>query len=212
MKIALINEISQSAKNSVICDTLKAVVEPLGHKVYNYGMYSAEDKEQLSYVQVGILTALLLNSGACDFVITGCGTGEGAMIACNAFPGVHCGYVVDSTDAYLFTQVNNGNAIAMPFAKGWGLGSEINLRYVFERLFESEWGLGYPPARAVPQQKSKIVLDEVKRVTHNDIVYILKNLDRELVLGAIAGKNFSEYFFANCKDERIAECVRELLE
>ena len=48
MKIALINENSQAAKNSLIEATLKSVVEPLGHTVYNYGMYSAEDKEQLT--------------------------------------------------------------------------------------------------------------------------------------------------------------------
>ena len=42
---------------------------------------------QLTYVQVGILAAVLLNSGAADYVITGCGTGEGAMLACQFFPG-----------------------------------------------------------------------------------------------------------------------------
>ena len=57
MKIALINENSQAAKNALICDTLKKVVEPMGHEVFNYGMYSAEDEAQLTYVQVGILTA-----------------------------------------------------------------------------------------------------------------------------------------------------------
>lgn len=91
MKIALINENSQAAKNSIICDTLKKVVEPLGHEVHNYGMYSAEDPNSLTYVQIGILTAVLLNYGAADFVITGCGTGEGAMLACNSFPKVLCG-------------------------------------------------------------------------------------------------------------------------
>lgn len=211
MKIALINENSQAAKNKIIEDTLRTVVEPLGHEVFNYGMYSAEDKEQLTYVQIGILSAILLNSGACDLVITGCGTGEGAMLACNAFPGVLCGHVVDPTDAYQFTQVNNGNAIALPFAKGWGWGAELNLQYVFEKLFVSEWGLGYPRERAVPEQRNKRILDEVKKVTHNDIVYILEHLDRELVLGAIAGKHFEEYFFQNCKDERIAACVKRLL-
>ena len=114
MKIALINENSQAAKNGVIVETLKKVVEPLGHEVFNYGMYSADDAEQLTYVQIGILAAILLNSGAADLVITGCGTGEGACLACNAFPGVLCGHVVDPTDAYQFTQVNNGNCIAMP--------------------------------------------------------------------------------------------------
>ena len=87
MKIALINENSQAAKNEMICATLKSVVEPMGHEVFNYGMYSAEDTHQLTYVQNGILAAVLLNSGAADFVITGCGTGEGAMLACNAPTG-----------------------------------------------------------------------------------------------------------------------------
>ena len=211
MKIALINENSQAAKNELICNTLKSVVEPLGHEVFNYGMYSAEDKEQLTYVQIGILSAVLLNSGAADLVITGCGTGEGAMLACNSFPGVLCGHVVDPTDAYQFTQVNNGNAIAMPFAKGWGWGCELNLQYVFEKLFVSEWGLGYPRERAVPEQRNKKILDEVKKVTHTDMVYILENLDRDLAKGAVAGPKFKEYFFANCKCDKIRAAVEKLL-
>ncbi len=211
MKIALINENSQAAKNALIESTLKSVVEPLGHEVFNYGMYSAEDKEQLTYVQIGILSAILLNSGACDLVITGCGTGEGAMLACNSFPGVLCGHVVDPTDAYQFTQVNNGNAISMPFAKGWGWGCELNLQYVFEKLFVSEWGLGYPRERAVPEQRNKKILDEVKKVTHTDMVYILENLDRDLAKGAVAGPKFKEYFFANCKCDKIRAAVEKLL-
>lgn len=34
MKIALINENSQAAKNEMICSTLKSVVEPMGHEVF----------------------------------------------------------------------------------------------------------------------------------------------------------------------------------
>ena len=62
-------------------------------EVVNYGMYAADDAAQLTYVQCGILAAILLNSGAADYVITGCGTGEGAMLALNSFPGVICGHV-----------------------------------------------------------------------------------------------------------------------
>ena len=211
MKIALVMENSQAAKNPIVEKALRSVVEPMGHEVFNYGMYSAEDKNQLTYVQIGILSAVLLNSGACDLVITGCGTGEGAMLAANAFPGVLCGHVVDPTDAYQFTQVNNGNCISLPFAKGWGWGAELNLQYVFEKLFVEEWGQGYPRERAVPEQRNKRILDEVKKVTHTDICYILENLDRELVLGALAGEKFQEYFFANAKCEKIIACVKALL-
>ena len=211
MKIALINENSQAAKNALICETLEKVVKPMGHEVYNYGMYSQEDENQLTYVQIGILTAILINSKAADLVITGCGTGEGAMLACNSFPGVLCGHVVDPTDAYQFTQVNNGNAIALPFAKGWGWGAELNLTYVFEKLFVEEWGQGYPRERAIPEQTNKRILDEVKKVTHTDMEYILKNLDQDLVKGAISGAKFKEYFFANCKCDKIKAAVETIL-
>ena len=131
MKIALINENSQAAKNGIIEAALKKVVEPMGHEVVNYGMYAADDAAQLTYVQCGILAAILLNSGAADYVITGCGTGEGAMLALNSFPGVICGHVEDPVDAYTFAHVNDGNAVAMPWIKdvpavvqGWFIGSE----------------------------------------------------------------------------------------
>ena len=65
-------------------------------------------------------------------MVTGCGTGEGAMLALNSFPGVLCGHVVDPSDAYMFMQINDGNAIALPFAKGFGWGAELNLTYIFE--------------------------------------------------------------------------------
>jgi len=137
MRIALINENSQAAKNDMIYSTLKKVADSKGFEVDNYGMYSADDKAQLTYVQNGILAAILLNSGAADFVVTGCGTGEGAMLALNSFPGVICGHVVDPSDAYMFMQINDGNAIALPFAKGFGWGAELNLTYIFEKLFEA---------------------------------------------------------------------------
>lgn len=211
MKIALINENSQAAKNEMICAALKKVVEPMGHEVFNYGMYSADDENQLTYVQNGILAAILLNSGAADYVITGCGTGAGAMLACNSFPGVICGLVVDPSDAYMFAQINDGNAISLPFAKGFGWGAELNLQYIFEKLFEGESGQGYPRDRVVPEQRNKKILDEVRKVSLNDLVTTLKNIDQDLVKGAVSGSKFQELFFANCKDEKIAAFVKEIL-
>ena len=43
MKIARISENSQAAKNGTIEAALKKVAEPMGHEVYNYGMFSADD-------------------------------------------------------------------------------------------------------------------------------------------------------------------------
>lgn len=120
MRIALINENSQAGKNEMIYRSLKKVADIKGYEVDNYGMYSAEDENSLTYVQNGILASILLNSGAADYVVTGCGTGEGAMLALNSFPGVICGHVCDPSDGYMFAQINDGNAVSLPFAKGFG--------------------------------------------------------------------------------------------
>ncbi len=210
MKIGLIMENSQAAKNAMVEKALRKVVEPMGMEVDNYGMYDAESAP-LTYVQNGILAAVLLNSGAVDYVITGCGTGEGAMLALNSFPGVICGHVEDPLDAYTFAQINDGNAIALPFAKGFGWGGDLNLEYIFEKLFCEPSGQGYPRERAVPEQANKKILDQVRAISFNDLCDTLKKLDRDLVKGALAGEHFQELFFANCKDEKIAACVREIL-
>ena len=56
------------------------------------------------------------------------------------------------------------------------------------------------------------ILDEVRKVTVNqDLISVLKNLDQDLVKGAVAGEKFKELFFANCKDEAIADYVKTLL-
>ena len=211
MRIALINENSQAAKNSIIEKALRKVVEPMGFEVKNYGMYAADDEAQLTYVQNGILAATLLNAGACDYVITGCGTGDGAMLALNSFPGVICGHVATPLNAYTFAQINDGNAISLPFALGFGWGGDLNLEYIFEKLFCEPSGGGYPKERAVPEQRNKKILDQVKLVTYKTMEEILPALDQELVKGAFAGKNFKEYFFADATNESLKAVVKDII-
>lgn len=214
MKIALINENSQAAKNAVIYKALKKVADAKGFEVVNYGMYSADDKAQLTYVQNGILAAALLNSGAADFVVTGCGTGEGAMLALNSFPGVICGHVADPLDAYTFAQINDGNAIALPFAKGFGWGGDLNLEYIFEKLWSEPFGGGYPKERVVPEQRNKKILDGVKEITYRPFTEILADLakkDADLVKGAFAGEHFAEYFFRDAKNKAVADAVKAVM-
>ena len=69
MRIALINENSQAAKNELILTALKKVVEPMGHEVVNYGMYSADDACQLTYVKIGLLACILLETGLTKYLI-----------------------------------------------------------------------------------------------------------------------------------------------
>jgi ribose 5-phosphate isomerase RpiB len=173
-------------------------------------MYGAEDSASLTYVMNGLLTGLLLNSKAADFVVTGCGTGVGSNLACNAMPGVFCGLVIDPTDAFLFGQINDGNAISMPYAKGFGWAAELNLQDCYRKLFEVERGVGYPKERAAIMAKNRGILADMKKASCHDMLTVLKNVDQDLLKAAIAGERFEEYFFANAEDKAIADYIRSV--
>lgn len=210
MKIALIIENSQAAKSAVIHDALEGVAAAHGHTVFHYGMYAPEDAASLTYVMNGLLTGVLLNSGAADFVVTGCGTGMGSMLACNAMPGVFCGLVIDPTDAFLFNQINDGNAISMPYAKGFGWAAELNLQDCYRKIFENVGGAGYPKERAEIMAKNRGLLKGLKAAASKDMVDVLQAVDQDLLKAAIAGERFAEYFYPNCTDDSIAAHLRGL--
>ena len=133
------------------------------------------------------------------------------MLALNSFPGVVCGLAVDPTDAYLYSQINGGNALSIPYAKGFGWGAELTLKLMFERLFAEEMGGGYPKERVIPEQRNARILNEVKQITHTDLMTILKNIDQDFLKETISGKYFQEYFFENCQDEEVATYLKEVL-
>ncbi len=220
MKIAVLNEFSQASKNPMIVGELKKVVEPMGHEVFNTAMeaplldqdvpeaYTAGNP-RLTYLHLGVQAALLLNSGAVDFVIAGCGTGQGALLSLNMYPGVVCGYCVEPTDAYLFLQINNGNALSLPFAKGFGWGAELNLNNIFTRAFCSPKGMGYPQSRKEAQNQYAETLSEMKRQIAKELPKALRALDPKLVKESLTPR-FLECFYAGCKDEELKAFVDEM--
>lgn len=210
MKIALMNEFSQAAKNAIVLEQLNGVAEDLGHSVFNVGM-SDDNDHRLTYIHLGIIASLLLNSKAVDFVVAGCGTGQGALMSLNAYPGVACGYCIDPADAYLFAQINGGNALSLPFAKGFGWGAELNVKYIFEKAFTGEKGLGYPPERRESQVTNAGILDSVKVATTKPFLEGLKAIDVELLKTAVGGERFQACFFDNCQDDEIAAFVKGLI-
>ncbi|MGO2076804.1 MAG: hypothetical protein ACTH3B_16895, partial [Pseudoalteromonas sp.] len=126
--------------------------------------------------------------------------------------GVFCGYCIDPSDAFLFNQVNNGNALALPFAKGFGWGAELNARYIFEKALTGERGAGYPVERREPQVQNASILTQVKSALVNrSYVDSLKNLDQELVKTAISGERFQTCLFENGQDHDIINYVKSLL-
>ena len=211
MKIALINENSQKDKNEFIYKILNKVASKYGHEVYNYGV--SNDKEcSIDYVGAGILAGLLLNSKAVDFVITGCASGIGVTMSLNAMPEVYGGYIADNVDAKLFCKVNAGNAIAIPFGKYFGIGSEFLLEGIFETLFSTEFLSGYPLKRKEIQSSQKQELIHLKQTTQMAMSEILEELDREMLKKMIYNEYFEENFFKNCDNEFLGILVKNIFD
>lgn len=211
MKIALVNENSQKKKNELIFKILEKVAQKYGHQVFNYGV--SEDKtSDINYAQLGTLVGILLNSKAVDFVITGCASGEGAMISCNAFPNVYCGYVADAIDMELFLRVNAGNTISIPFGKYFGTGTELNLENIFEKLFNIKLASGYPEERKEIQDMQRNELINIKRITQINMLEILEEIDKDSLYKMIHNEYFEENFFSYCEDYEIGEYVKNIID
>lgn len=211
MKIALMMENSQAPKNAAVLNELSTVASEKNYPVYNVGM-SDEHDHHLTYIHLGIMASILINSKAVDFVVTGCGTGQGAMMSLNLHPGVICGYCIDPADAFLFAQINNGNALSLAYAKGFGWGAELNVRYIFEKAFTGVKGEGYPVERKAPQVENAGILNQVKAaVTKENYLDTLRAIDPVLIKTAVTGERFQQCFFENCQDKEIEAFVREIL-
>ena len=129
MKIALINEVSAVEKNTAIYKALKKT----GHMILNAGM-TKKDEPELTYIETGFMSALLLNAGVVDFVVGGCGTGQGYLNSVMQYPNVFCGLILDPLDAWLFPQINGGNAISLSEQRIWlgrGYKSGLCIRVPF---------------------------------------------------------------------------------
>lgn len=211
MRVVLINEFSQAAKNPIIHKMLMEATAGKDIDVVNVGMECVEERPEITYIHLGLMASILLNSKAVDFVVTGCGTGQGANISLNNYPGVICGLLVDPTDAYLFNQINNGNAVAIPYAKGFGWGAELNIKFIFEKLFLEPRGEGYPPERKEPQQRNARILNEVKKVVNQDLMHILTNLDPEFIHTIFANQKFKDLFFSYSQDKEMTVWLKEFL-
>lgn len=211
MNIALMMENSQAAKNALVLEQLQAVAAGNNDAVFNVGM-SDEQDHHLTYIHLGIMASILLNAKAVDFVVTGCGTGQGALMSLNIHPGVVCGYCIDPADAFLFAQINNGNALSLPFAKGFGWGAELNVRYIFEKAFTGRKGEGYPVERKEPQVRNAGILNQVKSaVIKDNYLDTLKAIDLELVKTAVGGQRFQQCLFEQGKNQEIIAFVKSIL-
>jgi ribose 5-phosphate isomerase RpiB len=183
MKIAVISEVSAVIKNPDIM----AALEGHGHKIINAGMKSADDKPELTYIQTGLLAGLLLGTNRVDMVVGGCGTGLGFLNSALQYPKVMCGLISNDLDAWLFGKINGGNCISLPLLVGYGWAGDINLKFIFDKLFSvTGFGKGYPPHREESQQQSRKLFSGVSDATHKPLEQIISNLEDDVIKPVLA--------------------------
>ena len=181
MKIAVINETSAADKNADIL----AALEGRGHEIINAGMTKNGAKPELLYTHTGLMSAILLNLQRVDFVVGGCGTGLGYLNAVMQYPGVFCGHILNDLDAWLFMQINAGNCISLALNQGYGWAGDVNLKFIFDRIFSVERGCGYPAHRKEPQKAARLKLAEISALTHRPLAEIIAILPDDMVLPAL---------------------------
>ncbi len=91
MRVAVLNEVSACAKNADIMEALKLQ----GIDAYNVGMSNPDETPSLTYIHTGLASAVLINAGACEMVVGGCGTGQGYFNSVMQYPGVFAGLIQD---------------------------------------------------------------------------------------------------------------------
>ncbi len=186
MIIAAINEVSAADKNADIL----AALEGRGHQIINAGMASREGKPELTYIHTGLMAAILLNTRRVDLVVGGCGTGQGFLNSVMQYPGVFCGHILTPLDAWLFSQINAGNCISLALNQGYGWASDLNLKFIFDRLFSDESGRGYPPHRRESQAQSRQKLEAISCLAHRPLAEILRSLPDPILKPALQFPGF----------------------
>ena len=190
MKIGVIQASSQAGKNKLLYDLVSKY--SCDSEVINFGCFESED-EKYSYIEISLLAGLLLASGAVDFIVTGCSSGQGMMLACNNIPKVLCGYIPTAMDAYLFVQINNGNAVSVPLGEEYTWKGEANLEETIKKLLSEPFGQGYPKGEAQRKLKDTKLLKDIRKISQIDEAEFYGSLDKELVSKIFTKKDVITY-------------------
>ena len=198
MKIGIIQASSQAGKNKLIFDTVKKYAA--GSEIINFGC-TEDEKDRYSYIEISVLAVMLLSSGAVDFIVTGCSSGQGMMLACNSFPGVLCGYAPTPVDAYLFAQINNGNAVSLPLGEEYSWTGPENFEATIARLFSEPFGQGWPKGEAARKLRDTELLKSIRRSSQVSAVELLNSLDKSVLKSILRKKNVIEYIKTHGNEE-----------
>ncbi len=207
MKIAIVLEVVTCEKGEEVF----AALDGRGFKIFNVGMKKKEDKPEMTYINTGLLSAMLLNLNCVDFVIGGCGTGQGFFNSVLQYPNVFCGHILTPLDAWLFSRINAGNCISLALTQGYGWAGDINLKYIFEKLFSEKFGLGYPASRTESQASSRKLLSAISGTTHYPFHEIISKIDDAVINPVLKFPGVMEMLDIENKEPEIRETIKKRL-
>ena len=207
MRIAVIQASSQVAKNELIYSAVKKYAADA--EVINFGCFGNEE-QKYSYIEISVLVGLLLSSNSVDLVVTGCSSGQGMMLACNNMPGVLCGYIPTPMDAYLFAQINDGNAVSLPLGEEYTWAGEENLDKTIARLFSEPFGQGYPKSEAERKLADTRLLKSIRNSSQVKMTELLKTLEKPLLDKVLSKKDVVEYVLENGRDEELSLLIKSI--
>ena len=179
MKIAVVQASSQISKNDMLFQYTRMYAKD--STVINCGCFS-DDAEKYSYLEIALLIGMLINEKTVDFVVTGCSSGQGMMLACNSMPGVLCGYAPTPKDAYLFAQINNGNAVSLPLGEEYTYSGEKNMEETLKALFSEPFGRGYPRSEAKRKLADANQLKGMRAKSQIDFPAFVDKLDSDMLI------------------------------
>ena len=198
MKIGIILASSQAEKNLLLYNTV--VQYAVNDNVINFGCRE-DERERYSYVEIAVLAGLLLESKAVDFIVTGCSSGQGMMLACNSFPGVLCGYVPSPMDAYLFAQINDGNAVSLPLGEQYTWAGYENFERTIAKLFSEPFGQGYPKEAAARKIKDTIMLKKIRHRSQISAAELMDLLDDSFAEHILRKQDVIQYILQHGKTD-----------
>lgn len=207
MKVAIIQASSQKDKNNLLYKSVMRTIKDKKYEVINFGIFPDEEIEY-SYIETAMLISILLESRAVDFVVTGCSSGQGMMLACNSLPGVLCGYVENPSDAYLFGRINNGNAVSFPLGLNFGWAGEINLQCTLDKLFDEPFGIGYPKQDAIRKQRDTKLLKTINSITKRELVEVIPKIDLDFMRKVVKRDFVYDYVMKYGQNKELKELLK----
>jgi ribose 5-phosphate isomerase B len=113
-------------------ETVKKILEEMGHTPVDYGTHS---QEPVDYPEFAVKVSELINNGEHEQGILICGSGQGVCMTANKYPKIRAGLVYSAKAAEMTRLHNNANIMCLP-------GRELNeseIKVILETWFATDF-------------------------------------------------------------------------